>query len=109
MSAEVREVLVKARDLITPPGNLIAHDASTDDDGNHVRVEDPRAVRFCILGAVWRAMHLREIDPRDDKRFLTPLYSASRHNTLTAIADEGHAAALALFDRAIAEIDSHAP
>lgn len=49
---QIRLELIAARKVLANPDNWIKHYSSTDKDGQLVAATDPKACRFCIMGAI---------------------------------------------------------
>lgn len=98
---DVRDALVKARELISDPARWTQGAFAVTKSGFRIGVKQDNACRFCALGAV------RRFAPEGDFRPETALHDAAKSlgfgNAVRANDEEGHAAVLALFDRALGE------
>lgn len=110
MSAEVKDVLVRAKALISSPQNWTQGSLARDDVGRIVSTRHKDASRWCALGAICAFTH-----PRGGVRYkaIGLLRSVAKGAICaTNINDyEGHEAVMALYDRAIeaaAEAESKA-
>lgn len=61
-------VLVKARELLTPPGAWVKNEWARNARGEHVLPDDKGAICFCAAGAIWRAGG-RALTARSEARF----------------------------------------
>ena len=59
------EVLRRARDLITDPNHWVTRYYAATHDGKMVDVVDPRAERFCAIGAVYSVSGSNQIAGED--------------------------------------------
>ncbi len=78
-----------------------------DGEGYPCSVWDPAAVRFCAVGALWRAacelMDDRDVFPLVERTALQVLMSNDRTDGLQTLNDvEGHAAIVQMFRTALA-------
>jgi hypothetical protein len=102
------DILRAARKRIEDPAHWTKGTFARDSDGFAVKVESPRAVCFCAIGAVYAAFGKGDIVGARDY-----LDGAAGMRVVVDINDHGtHADVLALFDRAIALAEReafHAP
>ena len=98
-----KEVLIKARELISDPNNWTAHAYARDAKGERVEINSPAACKFCALGAVQRVIG-RPHDPSLSRKAWNALHEQTSDYSVASVNDnEGHAAVMEMFDKAIAE------
>jgi len=69
MSAKLSDVLELAGDLLQQSG-YCKGPLATNIEGSAVSIHSPRAINFCLWGAVCKAERVLEYDTRDGYRFL---------------------------------------
>lgn len=100
MSAEVKDVLVRAKALISNPQNWTQGTLARDDVGRIVPARHKDASRWCALGAICALTQLR--GGVRYKAIGSLRLAAKGAICATNINDhEGHGAVMALYDRAI--------
>jgi hypothetical protein len=93
------EQLQATRDLITDENNFTQHAMARDHEGAHCRPSSRQASCWCVTGA-W--LHVNEY-----RRSYVSLKKLCNGLNVYSINDEfGHAAVLAMLDRAIAKQDT---
>jgi hypothetical protein len=101
-----KDILIKAREIISDEKNWTQGIEARDKDGNAVAYFNPLAICFCSIGAVERAAFLTNGDPA---RALCALTTGEIYYSNIAIAkfndNSSHAEVLAMFDTAIANVD----
>jgi len=95
-NAEVKQTLIKARELISKPENWTQRAAARTASGHRTSALSTNAVCYCAMGALLK---------------ISPLYQGSRHIDMLAKAMDDsvayyndthtHAEVLAMFDKAI--------
>ena len=91
------EILRAARELISDPARWTRGKYGATATGNHVRGDDPQAIRWCAYGAIEKVVGNSSWDAE------MILSEAAHPHVVIHINDElGHAAVLDLYDRAIA-------
>ncbi|MFM7009061.1 MAG: hypothetical protein ACKO0Z_06960 [Betaproteobacteria bacterium] len=51
------EVLKRSREIITDPKNWTQYTMARNDIGDKTSYDDPRACKFCAMGAIYKASH----------------------------------------------------
>jgi hypothetical protein len=98
MKREVHDALQRARDLIADPARWTRNAPARDANGARIGIRSPHATCWCAIGALGKTSP--DIDVSDA---VTSLREATR-NPITFVNDtQGHAAVLAMYDRALAE------
>lgn len=93
------------RKLIEKPENFCQNDYSQDEKGNYCPVDDKRACKFCIDGAMFKIQMDTQGKVKEDDLYvgLKPFCLEMGHAGAILINDdEGHAKTLELLDKAIA-------
>jgi hypothetical protein len=101
------QVLIDARALIADRAHWTSGTLARNADGHHVDWYDHSAAKWCAMGAIYRAAYDLVGDPKEATRIGNKV--AQRvcpprwlHGRLPTINDGlGHAAVLALFDKAL--------
>lgn len=103
------ETLKAARELISDPDRWTTKASARDAEGRHVHACDPDAVSWCALGAIVRSVGTRD-DLHDNDYAsnaairLSNALTRDDSRVATVNDEQGHAAILALFDKAIANV-----
>ena len=103
-----KQVLINARGLIADPARWTSRTLVRTTDGSPVDWYDHSATKWCAQGAIYRAAYDLIGDPREatrigDKVAKTVCRTRWFCDGLPAINDaRGHAAVLAVFDKALA-------
>jgi hypothetical protein len=97
-------VIRRAREIISDPVKWTQGSFARDKYGNTIEPISPYACRWCALGAIARAAKDLDVRPGDGAAAVDRLYDISDGmRTVVSINDNaGHAAILALFDKALA-------
>lgn len=110
---ETLEILQTARSLIADPERWITDYWSENDDGEWVDPTDPRACRWCLRGALFRAAGQKITDEEretDAEIFLVRALGLQGVEDLAYLNDDkGHAAVLAALDKGIEVARSSCP
>jgi hypothetical protein len=102
-TAEEKEIVRKARDLITPIDRWTQGHAAVDRNGSPVPACNKAAYRFCAHGALWRAAS--DLGFRSPGSATDEIVDKLSTHHLTSINDgkDGHCKVLALFDKVLAK------
>ena len=96
----VADVLREARKLIEKPEAWAQGESARDASGRRVPIQDPKAVCFCAVGAIWKVSHESHSDAR---RALAQVVG----NAVAFFNDSHtHAEVLAAFDAAISRAEA---
>ena len=101
----MKEILTKARDILTPEGAWIQFYPALDVRGNSRDPEDRRASCWCLVGALERAAYDSSDPESDPEGAMFALQAALGRDALAAWNDapsRTHEEVLQLLDRAIA-------
>ena len=102
-----KQVLINARALIADPEHWTTGALACAADGHQVEWHDHSATKWCAMGAIYRAAYNLVGDPREATRIgnevaksVCPMrwFRGSLHTINDA---RGHAAVLAVFDKAL--------
>jgi len=106
----VKQVLTEARELISDPERWTTGIYAVDADGNDVVSTDPKACKWCSIGAVYNKAFLSCL-PSDEEYTLAArsesalrrgAFEVHKENAITLVNDKmGHGASLQMFDKAI--------
>jgi hypothetical protein len=103
-------ILREARALISSPESWIkGHYAASDSDSmDGLGVDDPKAVRFCVIGAVWRVWG--SLPDETPPPMVTAIGALQKHTadnipSFNDHEDTTHDDVLAAFDKAIVELE----
>jgi hypothetical protein len=106
MDSTELQILRRARELISDPERWTTELAARDECNGSVAPWDESAVCWCAVGAMERAAHDLGVRVSSNaySAAMERLYALSPHNSVVQVNDvEGHAAVLALFDKALSE------
>lgn len=95
-----KEILIAARQKITPPQCWTQGAASRDATGKQAMIGDV-AVSWCLIGAVREVSYSGELDSADDA--IAMMREAAQGSVADFNDTHTHQEVLALFDKAIAE------
>lgn len=107
MAKTVKEILVCARELLTPPGAWIQGEAAQTKDGLIVSAKDENAVCFCAVGALERCADTYAGNTYRQAYLKLIAQGAKRQGSLVRWNDEDSRTqeeVLAVFDAAIASL-----
>ena len=104
-----KQILIDARELIASPEHWTTGTLACRGDGEHVPWADRSASRWCAMGAIYRAAydrlgdtHLAARIGNDVIKTITPPGESHLRGYLPTLNDQqGHAAVIAAFDRAL--------
>lgn len=105
LTLEQRQIVKEARDIIADPRRWSRFASARLANGDLCDIDSCKAWQFCALGALTKAYRSRGATPKmaaEQARALGRVLSRRRGLELIND-DQGHAAVLALFDRALKE------
>lgn len=103
------EILKAARELISVPERWTRDYYAKTEDGLNVASNDPRAVKWCALGAIERGGKHDRGASSDTEDFIEKLIGNPSRSLASFNDSHTHPDVLALFDRAIAKLESVEP
>ena len=108
---QIQKTLERARDLIKNPGNWTTNTLARDEFDDPVFPDDPKAMQFCALGALYKITgDPCVVDVKDNltEKARGYLFQASCEMNWPGVGmlndDGGHEKVLEMYDRAITEL-----
>lgn len=98
------EVLKRAREMITDVNRWTTHAAARRADGSRTCSACDDAVQFCGAGSLWRAANELGVDGPTVAE-LSSFLSSDGLSLVVVNDNQGHAAVLEMYDRAIAQLE----
>lgn len=103
------KVLKKAREILSDPARWTKKTYARTDDGTPVLVSDPLAVKFCTVGACYKAAAELGLPPKTPDALYTVINEEPGFGGVASFNDQTdrtHADVLGLFDKAITRTEA---